>query len=65
MGTEAIIAMIFGLIDRAAQYTALVSKARAEGRTVSAAEWEAVQVQVKAAEARELAAINKALAEGR
>lgn len=38
MGTEAIITLVFGLIDRASQAISLMKKAKAEGRVVSEAE---------------------------
>ncbi len=42
MGTEVAISLLFGLLDRAQSYAALIQKAKAEGRDVSDAELDAM-----------------------
>ena len=42
MGEAAIISLVFGLIDRAASYAAVLNKAKSEGRDVTEAEVDAI-----------------------
>lgn len=67
MGAGAVIAMdvVFGLLDRAMAYAAVVNKAKAENRDVSSEELDALAAADDAAKAKLDAAIAKARAEGR
>jgi hypothetical protein len=65
MGTLAAIDMVLALLTRAQQISALVNKAQAEGRDLTAEEWaEITQADDKARSDLALA-IEKAKAEGR
>lgn len=62
MGTEAIIALVLSLVDRAAAYSAVVSKAKTEGRDVTSAELDAAVAADDAARVKEQGAIARARA---
>ena len=64
MGTELAITLLLGLIDRAAAYGALISKAKAEGRDVSEAELDALASEDDQARKELEAAIAKRRAGG-
>lgn len=65
MGTEAAVGLLLALIDRVAQWSAVVQNARNEGRPVSEAEVDAFVAQAEASDVSLQAAIAKAKAEGR
>lgn len=67
MGAGAVIAMdvVFGLLDRAMAYAAVVNKAKSENRDVSSEELDALAAADDVAKAKLDAAIAKARAEGR
>jgi len=64
MGTEVAITLLLGLLDRAAAYGALISKAKAEGRDVSDAEFDELAEQDDQARKDLVAAIAKRKAGG-
>lgn len=62
MGAEAIIALVLSLIDRAAAYSAVLNKAKAEGRDVTPTELDAAVAADDAARTKEQGAIARARA---
>ena len=64
MGAEAIISLIFGLLDRAAAYAAIVNKAKAEGRDVTEAEIDTAVAADDLARSQMVVAIAKRRAAG-
>ena len=62
MGAEAIIGLVLSLIDRAAAYSAVIAKAKAEGRDVTEAEVAAAVAADDKARTAEQDAIKRARA---
>lgn len=62
MGAEAAIALLLGLLDRAAAFGAILSKAKAEGRDITAEELDAFAQADDLARASLVDAIAKAKA---
>jgi len=65
METEAAIGLLLSLLDRAAQWGAVVQKARSEGRTISDAEVNSFVALADESDLKLQAAIKAAKAEGR
>lgn len=65
MGAAEGIMLLLGLLDRAVAWGAVVAKAQAEGRDITAAELDTLAAEDDAAKAALDAAIAKAKAEGR
>lgn len=62
MGEAAIVSLVFGLIDRAASYAAVLNKAKAEGRDVTEAEIDSIVADDDKARTAERDAIARARA---
>lgn len=65
MEATAAISLLLALLDRAAQWGAVIQNARDEGRPVSQAEVDAFVAQATDSDAKLQAAIEKARSEGR
>lgn len=65
MGEAAAVTLLLGLLDRAAQWGAIVQKARSEGRPVSEAEVDAFVALADESDMKLQAAIDAAKAAGR
>lgn len=64
MGVETVMMLIFGLLDRAQAYAAVIAKAKAENRDVTEAEVDAAVAEYDASRAALVAAIAKRRAAG-